>query len=250
MIIHKLIAHHLGHRDDAEFYRLQARDALHWLERQGVSITATTRVLDLGCGHGVFGFELEQRGCPTVYADTADLLLPAISRNRFRSFAIGRDDPSVLGRFDLVLFSNVLEHLAAPADFLCSASALLVEGGHLFLSWTNWLSPWGGHEFSPFHYLGARRGPRVYDWLARKPRLHTPFVNLFPTYIGTVLAQLRSHPQLEIRAVAPRYYPELAWITRVPILREFATWNCSVLLRRRAGDAGCAPLEPRGRERA
>ena len=34
--------------------------------------------------------------------------------------------------------------------------------GVVFLSWTTWLSPWGGHETSPWHYLGAPCGPAVH----------------------------------------------------------------------------------------
>ncbi len=36
MIIHKLIAHHLAHRDDLHFYTLQARDAIRWMEQRFV----------------------------------------------------------------------------------------------------------------------------------------------------------------------------------------------------------------------
>ena len=35
-------------------------------------------------------------------------------------------------------------------------------GGVVFLSWTPWLSPWGGHETSPWHYLGGRRAADRY----------------------------------------------------------------------------------------
>jgi len=37
---------------------------------------------------------------------------------------------------------------------------------------------------------------------------------------------------VEIRCLAPRYYPELAWVMRLPGLREFLAWNCAVLLAR------------------
>jgi hypothetical protein len=32
MIIHKLIAHHLKHKDDGGFYQLQADDAIEWIQ--------------------------------------------------------------------------------------------------------------------------------------------------------------------------------------------------------------------------
>jgi SAM-dependent methyltransferase len=139
----------------------------------------------------------------------------------------------MLGRFDLVICSNVYEHLAKPEQFIASIGQLLNPGGWFYLSWTNWLSPWGGHEFSPFHYLGPSHGHRVYDRIVRKPRLHTPFVNLFPTHVGRTLKRLRVQPDLTLVKVAARYYPEFSFVTRIPLLREFLTWNCAVLLRRR-----------------
>jgi hypothetical protein len=64
--------------------------------------------------------------------------------------------------------------------------------------------------------------------------LHTPFVNLFPTHVGRTLKRLRVQPDLTLMKVAARYYPEFSFVTRIPLLREFLTWNCVVLLRRRA----------------
>ena len=55
MIIHKLIAHHLKHKDDSGFYRLQAVDAINWIEKSGGKIGSGVKALDLGCGHGIFG---------------------------------------------------------------------------------------------------------------------------------------------------------------------------------------------------
>jgi 2-polyprenyl-3-methyl-5-hydroxy-6-metoxy-1,4-benzoquinol methylase len=234
MIIHKLILQHLAHRDDADFYVLQAADALRWLEKQGVELVPSTRALDLGCGHGTVGAELMKRGCQVTFADEADCLLPHISRASFRRINVDTDDVAALGSYDLVICSNVYEHLAKPELFISSIGKLLNPGGWFYLSWTNWLSPWGGHEFSPFHYLGASCGHRLYDRIVRKPRLHTPFVNLFPTHVGRTLKRLRVQPDLTLMKVAARYYPEFSFVTRIPLLREFLTWNCVVLLRRRA----------------
>ena len=234
MIIHRLIARHLKHRDDGEFYQMQAQDAVAWLEKHGVRWVPTTRVLDLGCGLGVFGHEAARRGCEVVFADEHEVTPPGIPDSQWRRFSIGREALESLGQFDVVLFSNVLEHLPRPNEFLSGIHSLLRERGFFYLSWTNWLSPWGGHEFSPFHYLGARRGHLLFDRIAKRKRLHTPFVNLFPTYVGEVLRYLRSLPQVEVVAVAPRYYSEFTWITRVPLMREFLTWNCGVLLQRKA----------------
>ncbi len=233
MILHKLIARHLKHRDDAEFYAMQALDAIRWIEDCGVKPGAGMATLDLGCGHGVFGAELARRGCTVTFSDDHNWLLPSLKDSRFVPFNIDREDFAALGQFDLVVCSNVLEHLPRPAEFVARMHALLKPRGRFYLSWTPWLSPWGGHEFSPFHYLGAKRGHRVYDRVVGRPRVHTPFQNLFPTSIGGTLRWLRAHPHLRLDRAAPRYFTELAFLVHVPVLREFAAWNCALLLSRK-----------------
>lgn len=233
MIIHKLISQCLSHGDDSTFYLEQARDAIRWIERGGVAFGAGCRVLDLGCGHGIFGAELAKRGCDVTFADDSNLLSPDVAASRFLTINLDRDDLATLGEYDLVICSNVFEHLAKAEEFLLSVHKILSPQGRLFLSWTNWLSPWGGHEFSPFHYLGARRGHWLYDKLIGRPRKHTPFANLFPTYIGRTLKMIRHDPHLRILRVAPRYYTELSFLMAIPGLREFLAWNCAVLIGRR-----------------
>jgi SAM-dependent methyltransferase len=231
MIIHKLIWGFLRRRGGSpEFYQLQARDAITWLQKKGVTPGPALTVLDLGCGFGDFGGELARLGCRVTLADDESYVLPEYSHLPFRRFNIDQDDFGSLGQFDLVICSNVLEHLPRPERLLASAHLLLNPTGKFYLSWTNWLSPWGGHEFSPFHYLGVSRGHWIYDKLVGKPRPHTPFKNLFPTRIGSVLRTLKANPHIRIARIAPRYYPEFAFIVRLPLAREFLTWNCAVLL--------------------
>mgnify|MGYP001610884871 FL=1 len=245
MIIHKLIAQYLGHRDDSSFYLDQARDAIRWIEQSGVALGGGCRALDLGCGHGIFGAELAKRGCQITFADDTNLLWPDIAASRFLTINLDKDDLSALGDYDLVVCSNVFEHLAKAKDFLDSAHKILSPQGRLYLSWTNWLSPWGGHEFSPFHYLGPRRGHLIYDKFTKGKRKHTPFENLFPTYIGQTLATIRQSSNLVILRAAPRYYTELSFLVRVPVVREFFTWNCALLLGRKVSRSQLSGLETR-----
>lgn len=233
MIIHKLILQHLRRRDDEDFYALQTRDALCWMQQHGVRFGPGMTVLDLGCGHGLMGAELVQRGCAVTFADETNSLLPGVAQAPFRKINLDQDDVESLGSYDLVICSNVLEHLAKPFELISRIPALLQPRGRFYLSWTNWLSPWGGHDFSPFHYLGPRMGPRIYDRLVRRKRIHTPFVTLFPIHIGPVLRAIRREPTLRLIKAAPRYYPELSVIMAMPVLREFLAWNCAVLMEKR-----------------
>jgi SAM-dependent methyltransferase len=237
VIIHKLIAHHLKHRDDGYFYSLQAEDAIRWIEESRVVLGPQTRALDLGCGHGIFGAGLAQRGCQVTYADTKNTLQGGAAGGNFRQIDIDHDDLASAGEYDLVVCSNVFEHLLKPDRFLDTAHGLLSPQGKLYLSWTNWLSPWGGHEFSPFHYLGVRRGQGLYDKLIKKHRNHSVFENLFPTYIGQTLKKLRQSRTLVVLRAAPRYYTEFSFVLRLPIAREFLAWNCALLVGRRAGES-------------
>src|ERR1051325_11383702 len=208
MIIHKLIAHHLKNKNDLTFYFLQAQDAIEWIEHGGVKLDGETRALDLGCGHGIFGAELKKRGCQVTFADEDNSLLPEISNAPFIKVNIDKEDIGKLGEFDLDICSNVLEHLTRPTEFLASAHKILTPQGKLYLSWTNRLSPWGGHESSPFHYFGAKSGHKLYDKLGKPKRIHTPFENLYPTYIGSIFKAVRQVSALRIVRAAPRYYPE------------------------------------------
>jgi 2-polyprenyl-3-methyl-5-hydroxy-6-metoxy-1,4-benzoquinol methylase len=232
MIIHKLIAQHLKHKDDAGFYLLQAEDAIAWIEKSGAKIGPGVRALDLGCGHGIFGAALARKGCTVTFSDEKNFLSPDLGAADFRPLDLEKENISKLGQFDLVICSNVLEHLSDPQRLLEMIPQALTPGGSFYLSWTNWLSPWGGHEFSPYHYFGASRGHLVFDRIKKRPRIHTPSVNLFPTSIGDILSRLRKIEGVRIIAAAPRYYPEFWWLLRMPLLREFLTWNCALLIQK------------------
>lgn len=238
MILHRLLWRFARHRDDPEFYRLQATDAIRWLQQGGVTIGNGVQALDLGCGHGVFGRELAKLGCEVTFADEQNYLLPELSDARFLQINLDRDEIGHLGRYDLVVCSNVLEHLSVPRKFLISARSLLKDEGQLYLSWTNWLSPWGGHEFSPWHYLGPRLGPAIYDRFSKRKRFHQPGTNLFVTHIGEILRLIRQDTSLDVARCAPRYYTELSLLMRLPGIREVAAWNCALLLRPSQTKAG------------
>lgn len=231
MLIYQLIRRFLRHKDDVEFYKLQARDAITWLRKHGVKVESGVKVLDLGCGNGIFGGCLQDEGCEVVYADEFNQLFPPYKHAPFVAVDITTSGLTELGQFDLVLCCNVLEHLHDPTNFLTKAHRLLAPGGVMYLNWTNWLSPWGGHEFSPWHYFGPKLGPLIYDRLSKRSRFHTPGINLFPTYIGEVLRVITTASKLEVKTMAPRYYTEFALLMRIPVLREFLAWNSALILK-------------------
>ena len=106
-------------------------------------------------------------------------------------------------------------------------------GGTVFLSYTVWWGPWGGHETSPWHLLGGRRARRRY--LRRHG--HEPKnrfgESLFAVTVRDGLRWAASHRGASVVAVLPRYHPRWAWwVLRVPALRELVTWNLVLVLRK------------------
>jgi 2-polyprenyl-3-methyl-5-hydroxy-6-metoxy-1,4-benzoquinol methylase len=229
MIIHKLLYRHFFHRDDSVFYMMQAEDAISWLEKSGVALTSETEVLDLGCGHGVFGDAIRKRGCKVTFADTQNYLPSELKSCPYISINLDDDDYPPLGQYDLVVCSNVLEHLSKPENFIRQCAQFLKPGGRLYLSWTNWLSPFGGHDFIPLQYLGPRLGSWVYRKLAGKNNSYDNGA-LFVTYIGRTLKMIRNTAALKVCKMAARYYPEFSFVLQVPIAREFLAWNCALLI--------------------
>jgi len=237
MILRELISTKAS--DTAGFFGLQAEESIRWLKQKGITVLTHPKALDLGCGFGFFGYALLKVGFTITFSDEVNFIHESIPRpDKFIQFDICKNDFSELGTYDLVVFSNVLEHLPDPEKILSNIPKLLNENGMFYLCWTNWLSPYGGHEYTPYHYLGTKMASWLFKALPErflidgKSAPHTLGKNLFPTYIGKTLKFLRTIDGIEIIDYVPRYYPEYRWIAHMPILREFLTWNFAVLIRR------------------
>ncbi len=110
-------------------------------------------------------------------------------------------------------------------------------GGTVYLSYTPWLSPWGGHETAPWHYLGGGYARRRYRRRTGREPKNRFGESLFAVSAGGAVRWARRCPDADLLAVFPRYHPWWAtWVARVPLLREVASWNVVVVLRRRGGD--------------
>lgn len=224
----ELIRRFVRHRGDDGFQRELARRAVGSLGR---SVSGDV-VLDLGCGPGHAVRELQRAGAAAVACDrhVEEILADGAKPTR-ALVADGRRLPFTEHSFDGVFCSNVLEHTPEPFEIIHEIERVLRPGGWVYLSWTNWLSPWGGHAIAPLHYLGPRRGLRAYRRLFGEPTgKNLPFDGVWPTYIGAVLKHITSRTDLRTEAVEPRYYPRLRFVMNVPGLREVVAWNCVLRL--------------------
>ncbi len=200
--------------DPEKFYSSLAEDAVQQVAEHAELGGRT--VVDVGGGGGWFTAAFRARGahCYLFEPDPAEL--------SFRTaapvggvVADGYWLPVRDGTADVVFSSNVLEHVPDPMGLIEEMIRATRPGGLVYLSYTNWYSPWGGHEMSPWHLLGPRYAERRY------------------VHVGPVLRALRARPDVEIVAARPRYYPR--WcrlLLRLPGLREIATWNLMLIMRR------------------
>lgn len=136
--------------------------------------------------------------------------------------------------FDISHSSNVIEHVSDPRAMFDEMLRVLRPGGVAFLAFTNWWSPFGGHETSPWHYLGGMRAAQRYERHRGGPPKNLYGTSLFPLHIGQVLGWARSDPRVVLLDSFPRYYPRWARpLMTWPGLREVATWNAAIVLRKR-----------------
>ena len=75
--------------------------------------------------------------------------------------------PFADGSVDVCYSSNVLEHVPDPWRMAEEMVRVTRPGGLVFISYTVWFGPWGGHETAPWHFLGGDRARRRYR---RRPR--------------------------------------------------------------------------------
>jgi SAM-dependent methyltransferase len=220
----------LAHRrDPLPFGRAVAALSRRYLQARGAPM-AECRWLDVGAGPGTFAEALDGAAAHVVALDLSDRRVPGAKPT---PFVIGRGErlPFRDGAFDGVASSNVLEHLEDTWGLIDELLRVCRSGGLVYLSWTNWYSPFGGHDWSPFHYLGPRLGPRTYRAVFRRTPMHLPGQTLFPVHVGAVIRGLR-RKRVRLLDVSPRYWPSLRFLARVPGVREVALWNCVLLVQK------------------
>jgi arabinofuranan 3-O-arabinosyltransferase len=240
-------------QDDPDlFYRTMALDTLHRLTGSAALFNRT--VVDVGGGAGYFAEAFRDAGARVILVepegadpipevpDPDDETIDARERHE-RAVWPGRLLPgtTVAGDglnlplpddcADLVFSSNVLEHVADPGRFIDEAVRVARPGGQIYLSFTVWRSPWGGHETSPWHQISGRYALRRYTKKHGHPPKNVFNETMFAISARTAMKLVKARDDVQVLTAEPRYYPQwLRWIVHVPVLREFATWNLVLLL--------------------
>ncbi|MFF0270758.1 class I SAM-dependent methyltransferase [Kribbella sp. NPDC004536] len=219
--------------DPDRFYETLAEDTVGQLRQY--SELAGAVLLDVGGGPGYFADAFRRTGA-SYYAIDSDL-----------GELSGRGEPTpgtVLGSgmalpvadaaVDICLSSNVLEHVPDPWQMADELVRVTKPGGTIFLSYTGWWGPHGGHETAPWHYFGGHRAADRYERRHGKPPKNRYGESLFPITVAGGLRWARSCRGADLTAAVPRYHPRWAYgVVGLPGLRELVTWNLVLVLRRR-----------------
>lgn len=221
------------------FYEYLAAQAVADIEAHRGSVAGQT-VVDLGCGPGFYTRGFRGAGAEVIPIEYEfdeltysgdDARIP-VEPPADATVGDARRLPVRTGAADGIFCSNMLEHTPDPHAVINEMVRVLKPGGWAYLSWTNWYSPWGGHDISPLHYLGPELGQKVHRWLGRPAPKNVPGVNLFPTHIGPILALMRTRTDVVVERVEPRYWPWARPIVKIPGVREVITWNCVIRFRK------------------
>lgn len=227
-------AFRLEQSDPDHFYSLLAADSVAQVS-QWRDLRAA-RVLDVGGGPGYFAAAFARAGARYVGVepDAGELTARGPATGELvRGSGLALPFPD--GTFDLTFSSNVLEHVPDPEAMAAEMLRVTAPGGVVVISWTPWLSPWGGHETSPWHYLLGGRGAA--DRYQRKHG-HRPKndfgSSLYACSIARMLTWTRAaegRGQVQVLRILPRYHPRWAqWVIRVPGAREVLSWNAMIVV--------------------
>lgn len=216
-------------QDPDRFYSALAADSVEALAEH--TPLSDQVVLDVGAGPRQFAAAFRDRGSRYVPLDH-DTNVSSVTDGGIAGSALAL--PFADKAVDIVFSSNLLEHV--PEMGLAADEMVRVTrpGGLIYVSYTNWLSPWGAHEASPWHYVSSDVAVRRYA--AKHGRLPKNRLGetIFKVSVKQGLDWARSHPDIEIVAARPRYLPDaFRHLLSVPGLREVLTWNLLLILRRR-----------------
>lgn len=216
--------------DPERFYTDVANDTITLITRHEPLEGRT--VLDVGAGQEQFGRRFVDRGARYV---AVDIERESLNPGPGNGAVVGRGEslPFPDGFADIVMSNNVMEHVTEPEVLADEMLRVAKPGGLVFISYTVWASPWGGHETSPWHLLGGDYARRRYERKNGRPPKNRFGETMHAASAARGLAWAKSQHGAELLEAAPRYHPDWAdALLKVPGLREVLSWNLMLVLRR------------------
>jgi SAM-dependent methyltransferase len=242
----RLAKHRLDSETDyRQFQIFQSELLSKYLRGFGIEIQGAL-VLDLGSGIGGYSVEMVKRRARVISMDLAEPTYVS-ERGHTAVIADALAIPLQTECIDFVFCASLIEHVNNPARLLKEIERVLGKGGRCYLSFPPFWSPIGGHEYSPFHYLGERWALRLVRGRTRLPGWTSTVYRVSPdprsfsaTYedwglFRMTIAKARgliASTELRIVDMSTRYLPISA--IRWPLLGEFLTWHAQFLLQKPA----------------
>ncbi|MEW6295846.1 MAG: class I SAM-dependent methyltransferase [Candidatus Diapherotrites archaeon] len=150
-------------KDEIFFDRWWAK---HWIAEESFRVNLmvsmaggnkAARVIDLGCGNGVFLKKLKEMGFYNLYGvDYSQTAVKNLSKEGFNVIKLDLSknfSGKLSQKFDLVLVGELLEHLPEPKKFILETKKIIKKGGRLIISTPNkdW---WPNYFFKQYYRKG------------------------------------------------------------------------------------------------
>ncbi|MEM6964512.1 MAG: class I SAM-dependent methyltransferase [Bacteroidota bacterium] len=157
-----------------------------------MKINASTRVLEIGCGEGGNLEPFLDIGCQVV---GIDLNRGKIEKGRtyFNSHEkkdniqfilkdIYKINTEEVGKFDLIIMRDVIEHIHDQEKFMGYVKVFLKDSGKIFFGFPPWQMPFGGHQQVCKNKLASK----------------LPYYHLLPTSVYAGMLKMFGEPQSRI----------------------------------------------------
>ncbi|MGB1247721.1 MAG: class I SAM-dependent methyltransferase [Chitinophagales bacterium] len=156
------------------------------------SIDSTIRVLEIGCGEGGNMKYFVDKGCEVVGIDLnekqlerAQVFLESHCDDTSKLTLLFQDiydtDTESLGKFDVIMMRDVIEHIPNQNKFLAFLKNFTKDDGLIFFGFPPWYMPFGGHQ-------------QGCDSVLRK----TPYFHILPTFLYRFILKIFGEPQGKI----------------------------------------------------
>ncbi len=119
-------------------------------------ITKDSRILEIGCGEGGNLTPFVELGCDVVGVDlnkkqienAQQFINDAVPHSTIKLlnqniYEISSKD---IGRFDIIMLRDVIEHIPNQSKFLSHLKSFLKPNGKVFFGFPPWYMPFGGHQ--------------------------------------------------------------------------------------------------------
>jgi 2-polyprenyl-3-methyl-5-hydroxy-6-metoxy-1,4-benzoquinol methylase len=121
-------------------------------------VTSDCSVLEIGCGEGGNLVPFLEIGCqPMIGVDLSESKIND-AKIYFKKYGqkgesvqflyddIYKSGPEKLGKFDIIILRDVIEHIHDQKEFMDYMRGFIKENGVVFFGFPNWLMPFGGHQ--------------------------------------------------------------------------------------------------------